>query len=426
MNKTGKGNQNSNAPTAKITSSGESTNAQTTTAQSKAITMGTSLTLAFEQPGDGEHNSDGINDGIAVLRTETALSRFPLHRLTKGKSVEIELTNQASAVLWRVDHTTRYGQPGALAYKFDSLYINRRIEDSGRPVPKTIRLGSLREIAQEIGSGTNTTPVKQALLQNATASITAKISYRTQEGSERWLEAVFNRYSVVFTGEKLPQGETADAVYLVLNDIYQEILNTAIYRPLDYDYMKVLPPISQRFYEIVSYQIYAALRHGNPRAKVAYSDYCVLSTATRYFDFEHVKKQMYKVVRPHIKSGYLAKVEYEAITNEQGEADWMMYFTPGVNADREYRAFTGQGKMRKPNKKTGPKGTASRATNDLTLPFPDLSPEPNPLPNPNNEPEYQQTRIPANQNASQQSPHKPQQTPPLKQQQQRKRQPNNW
>ena len=60
--------------------------------------MGTSLTLAFEQPGDGKHTSDGINDGIAVLRTETALSRFPMHRLTKGKTVQIEIKNQASAV----------------------------------------------------------------------------------------------------------------------------------------------------------------------------------------------------------------------------------------------------------------------------------------------------------------------------------------
>jgi len=320
------------------------------------------LTPLAENPG---------GDALTALRTETALSRFPLHRLTKGKTVQIELENQASAVLWRVDHNSRYGQPGALAYKLDSLFINRRIEEAGRPVPKIIRLGSLREIAEEVGSGNNTGTVKQALLQNATASITAKISYRTHSDGERWLEAVFNRYSVVFTGERLPHGEAADAVYLVLNDIYQEILNTAIFRPLDYDYMKSLPPIAQRFYEIVSYQIYAAVRHRNPRAKLLYSDYCLLSTATRYPDFDHIKKQMYKVLRPHIQSGYIAKVEYEALINERGEADYCLYLTPGPNAGREYEAFSGGGKLQKPLKARALKRAVAQT---LELPFPPSPP----------------------------------------------------
>ena len=320
-------------------------------------------------------------DALAVLRTETALSRFPMHRLTKGKMVQIEIKNQASAVYWKLSHNSDYGQPGALAYKLDSLFINRRIEEAGRPTPKIIRLGSLREVAMEMGLGTNTNAVKEALLQNATASITAKISYRTQDGAEQWLEAVFNRYSVVFTGEKFPQGGTADAVYLVLNDIYQQILSTAIYRPLDYDYMKSLPPIAQRFYEIVSYQIYAAVRHDNPRAKLLYSEYCLLSTATRYLDFDHVKKQMYKVLRPHTQSGYIAKVEYESLTNEQGENDWWMYYTPGPNAGREYHAFTGVGKIRKPGKTRKPTKTPKpnktkkkTESSDLALPFPNEAP----------------------------------------------------
>jgi hypothetical protein len=308
------------------------------------------------------------DDALTVLRTETALSRFPLHRLTNSQDVQIELKNQNGAVYWAIHHTTKFGQPGQLAYKIDTLIVNRRIEESGRPAPKIIRLGSLAEIAHDLGSAShNTNAIKQALLQNATASISAKITYRTQEGGERSLEATFNRYSVIFTGEKLPQGQSADAVYLILNDVYQEILQTAIFRPLDYEYMKMLPPISQRFYEIVSYQVYAALKHRNPRAKLLYSDYCAYSTAKRYFDFDHVKKQMYKVLRPHVQSGYISKVEYEAITNENGEADWWMYYTPGMNADREYKAFTGQGKTRKPKSQAALNET-------LTLSFPEPGP----------------------------------------------------
>ncbi len=276
-------------------------------------------------------------DTLTVLRMETALSRFPLHRIAKKSGeIAIEIDDQATAVQWSVSHNTKYGQPGPLAYRLDTLLVNRRIEEAGKPIPRLIRLGSLPEIAAELGfTGHNWNLLRRALHQNASAYITAKLSYRAHDRSERFLEAGFHRYNVVFTGERLPSGEAANAVYLVLSDIFLDVLNTAMWRPLDYDYMKTLPPGSQRFYEIVSYQVYAALQFGNPRAKFTYSEYCLLSTATRYFDFEHVKKQMYKILRPHIQSGYLTKIEYEATINPKGEADWIMYLTPGPNASRE-------------------------------------------------------------------------------------------
>lgn len=299
---------------------------------------------------------------LTVLRTETALSRFPLHLLTKSQNVQIELQNQSGAVYWSVSYNSKYGPPGQLAYKIDTLLINRRLEEAGRPTSEIIRIGTLPEISHEMGFSTrNWGLLRRALHQNASAYITAQITYRASDNTEKYLEAGFTRYQVVFTGEKLPNGETADAVYIVLNSVYREVLNNAVFRPLDYDYMKTLPPITQRFYEIISYQIYAALKHKNPRARLLYSDYCAYSTAKRYFDFDHVKKQMYKVLRPHVQSGYIAKVEYQATTNERGEVDWWMYYTPGINASREYRAFTGQGQTRKIK--------SVRSLENLSLPF---------------------------------------------------------
>jgi len=286
------------------------------------------------------------DEGIAALRSETALSRFPLHKLSQS-DILIRLEGHPKAVLWRVDGNIGYGEPGHLAYKIDTLHINRRIEESGRPVAKIIRLGSLREIGESIGCYSNP-ELKRALLQNASAMITAKISYIAQEGGEKSLEAIFNRYSVIFTNQMLPHGEKADAVHLILNDIYQEVLNSAVFRPLDYDYMKTLSPMSQRLYEIVSYQMFAAIKHSNGRAKISYSEYCLLSTAVRYFDFDHMKKQMYKVFKPHTSSGYIARIEYERTRDEQGREDWWMWLTPGPAAHREALAFSGQGKTRKP------------------------------------------------------------------------------
>jgi hypothetical protein len=291
-----------------------------------------------------------LDNSIEAIRVETALSRFPVHALSYGE-VKINLQNMGTATKWEVNYNSGFGQPGQLAYKIDTLIVNRRIEESERPIPKLIRLGSLREISAELStsnkSGTSQNLIKKSLQQNASAFITAKISYRTKEGVDRSIEFGDTRYAVIFTGEKLPDGRNADGVYIVLHDFYREILNFAQTRPLDYAYMKTLPPMAQRFYEIVSYVIYAALRHKNPSCKMRYSEFCKLSTAQRYYTFDQVKKQMYKVHQPHVASGYIQpKITYQAFTDEENQADWWMFYIPGVNAGKQYEEFVEQPKRR--------------------------------------------------------------------------------
>ena len=225
-----------------------------------------------------------------------------------------------------------------LAYKLDTHVINRKIDESRRPIPRVLKLGSLHEIAQELSLDRNTTAVRKALLQNVGAIINAKITYRGADKSERSLEAAFSRYSVIFTGEKLPDGRKADAVYLILNEMYAEVLNSASRRPLDYDYLRELKPGAQRFYEIVSYEMLPAIKY-NQRAKLPYSEFCLYSTMTRYSEYDQVKKQMWKIHQPHIKAGYIAKVEIEATTDAEGLPDWNMFYIPGETARRQQLAF---------------------------------------------------------------------------------------
>ena len=51
-----------------------------------------------------------------------------------------------------------------------------------------------------------------------------------------------------------------------------------------------------------------------------YSDYCKYAPQARYGDFDHVKKQMYKLHVPHRESGYIAKIDYQETTDPQGKA----------------------------------------------------------------------------------------------------------
>jgi hypothetical protein len=132
-------------------------------------------------------------------------------------------------------------------------------------------------------------------------------------------------------------------VYLNLNDVYWTMLNEAPWRPQDYDYLKALTPAAQRFYEIVSAKFYNTFRFNNLNAsKIAYSEYCAYSAQQRYFDYEHFKKQMYKVHLPHKKSGYLSDVSYESMQDADGKPDWMMRYVPGPKAKNEFEYFTGK------------------------------------------------------------------------------------
>jgi len=292
---------------------------------------------------------------LDIIRTETVLSRLPVHNLSKKGSISIQILKKTETgeveLLWRISPSRDYGEPRQLAYKLDTIIINQRIDEAGRPLPKLLRLGSLNDICAELGltidHGTNAKNIRNAFLQNALTGITAKFNYRANDGTERRLEAGFTRYSVIFTGEKLPDGRKADAVYIIFNEPFWEVLNNAPVRPLDRAYMKELPPAAQRFYEIISRKIFAALKNDYPRAKISYSEYCTFSAQLRHFERQRVQDQMAKVLRPHKASGYITTMKYEPIIDAQNQPDWILYFTPGPRARAEFAAAHGGRRVKK-------------------------------------------------------------------------------
>jgi hypothetical protein len=112
--------------------------------------------------------------------------------------------------------------------------------------------------------------------------------------------------------------------------------------------MKTLPPAAQRFYEIISRKIFAALKNDYSRAKISYSEYCTFSAQLRHFERQRVQDQMAKVLRPHKASGYITDMKYEPIIGAQNEPDWILYFTPGPKARAEFAAAHVRRKTLKP------------------------------------------------------------------------------
>jgi hypothetical protein len=307
---------------------------------------------------------------VSTTRVETALSRFPIHNLTKSEKIAIRINrkNQAGEtdISWSVSPSRDYGEPRQLAYRLDTLVINRRIDEASRPLPRLLRLGTLRDICRELGvqmNGPQAHAIKQALYQNAFAGITAKVSYKSADGRTRRFEKGFTRYSVYFAGEELPnEVGMADAVYIFLNEDYWQVLNNAVFRPLDYDYQKALSAgAHQRFYELVSFAVFAALSKRRDEAKLVYSDYCLRAPQTRYFTRAQVQKQMFKIHRPHVAAGYVNKIRYRQITDQEGQADWEIFYTPGPRARAQYAYF-------KNRQKTEVIEVSSQEENTLLLP----------------------------------------------------------
>ena len=294
------------------------------------------------EPKFTQDEADGSPARIIPLRSETVFSRRPIHRLSKKTSIEIKETRRTehgnTTSVWTVRNP-----PGPLSYKVDSLVITRRIEESRPNVPKLLRLGSLSEMCRELGmadSGKNRNDLKEAIHQNASAYIIASIEYNDKDGVKRKLEFGSSRYGVFFVGETLPNGKKADAVYVHFHDSYLSLIHHAPTRPLDYEYSKQLPPAAQRLYELVSFIIFGSLRHGRSHATMLYSELCAAAPLTRYYQWEQAKKQLYKIHKPHIESGYLKAVGFEQTTEANGRLDWIIRYTPGPKAKREFNEFT--------------------------------------------------------------------------------------
>src|SRR5262245_63148812 len=76
---------------------------------------------------------------LSILRTESVLSRFPIHNLTMHGRVTIRIRRTTAQgeldCLWDVSYNEDHGQPGPLAYKLDTIVINQLLDALPRPVP---------------------------------------------------------------------------------------------------------------------------------------------------------------------------------------------------------------------------------------------------------------------------------------------------
>lgn len=289
-----------------------------------------------------------IADSLNIPKTfksEFHFLKFPFFdlspRASKKDKIEIkekETTEEGEIeVLWKVVRGLERDFPSILARKIHKEVIEKILNNIKKPIPRLIKLGSLRKICREMNiaeSGSNFEKIKKALKDIKAAEIEAKGTFRQKEknGIKKFFEGNFNLYDMVFfTGETLPSGKGADAVYILLNDMYVQNFNYNFVVPLDYPYFKYLKgDIASRMYEVLSVWFYPALENGRKYIQKEYSEICNYFPLTRQNTKKKAKGQLRKAHQQHISNKFLG-TEPEWIDIGE-ENDWLIRYWIGAKA----------------------------------------------------------------------------------------------
>lgn len=262
-----------------------------------------------------------------TLRSEFHFLKFPFFDLCPRSSKkdrieirEVEETEEGKIeVWWKVSRGLDYNLPSSLARRVHKEVVERILNSKNKPSPQLIKLGSMRQICRVMNiveSGKNSKEIKGALKDILSATIEAKGTFRQKEkkGEKRFFEGAFHLYEgVFFTGETLPDGIKADAVYILLNPMYVQNFNNNFVVPLDYQYVQgVRGDIASRMYEILSIWFYPALENGRIYIQKNYSELCSYFPLTRQESKKRAKNQLKKAHQQHVMNGFLAS-----------EPDWM-------------------------------------------------------------------------------------------------------
>jgi Replication initiator protein A len=280
------------------------------------------------------------------VRAEVNFLRYPFFALTTRdlqKVEKIEYIEERSEngekqrVFWRVSKNVVHGFPGPFDKRVRRA-VEEILDNHPRPIPQLVRVGSTYHLCQLIGfapSGKIKRMVKHALQRIAATTIDQDNAFY-DKARRIWLpkaEGTFHLFDVFFKDQILPNGESADAIYLLLSPLYVRSLNAFYVKPLDYAYLRLLrTPLTQRLYEVYGLR-FRGLRD-SPYARHDYEELCQTLPITPQKRFDNAKK----ILEPHHRklkaTGFLAKYEWRG---RQSQYPWEIFCWPGPKAKEEMK-----------------------------------------------------------------------------------------
>jgi len=322
---------------------------------------------------------------LTTWRGSADILKYPRHILaqtSRGKrQVDIRIGEKGKGQYWYVTSNPKIGVPGKMSFDFDYQVLHQKFyenllkarQNGQKIAPRYVVVGSLREIAKQLGlKSPDTVKVRKAIESNQAAVIQTDkaIRFINEKGEVEYLSGQFKAYDVYIRGDHLPDGDEAKKVILELSIPFWQALNCQeVSKPLDGQYFKQLAkPGAQRWYTLVSTDIFVALSKNLPYAKIRYSEYCKFHPQKRHTEFNKMKRQMYNLHQKHIELGYIEPPHYQKITDD-GSTDWWILYKPSLKAREEYQQNR-QRKAIKPAAKEIPEQTdLSQDTYDLVAYF---------------------------------------------------------
>jgi hypothetical protein len=256
-----------------------------------------------------------------------------------GGIEKIEIGNPRGPFYWKVSAHQDYGKPEELALSLHRV-VEQIIQGMPRPLKNPLPLGSLHRISTMLGlswSGNTARRLKVAFKSIMATVIEAKV------GKSELITGPYE--SVYFRGERMPNGEVADQVYLFLADWYLDNLNCNQVRHLDTKFYSELSLYEKRLYELIGAKFYGIfevelvngekkLKQLRPFINYRYSTLCQLlpSKRRRYLSKHYALLEAHKGLTD---KGFFARVEEEKLKKDDFGEEWLFRYYPGERAKAE-------------------------------------------------------------------------------------------
>jgi hypothetical protein len=299
----------------------------------------------------------------------TGLPKFttdlPFFYLTKKKELLTQTIQYEGAdtegrpIRWRVTPNTHpaIGAPGIEAHEVWVRLLRPAIDarkTSDGNLGAIIPLGRVRECLRMIGwdeGGWEARDLFKAIRQIGTAWCEVDFWLPTTDVDDngqvlfKRIKGEFSRMSIYAIGSKhvteadLQQGSVAfdfdpdDTVYVQLHPLEVEMQRHQPQRLVDNEYLFSVNPSARRWYELIAPKIFGVVKNKGEFCEVRYSWYIKHHpTLKRYYERKRVVFQMTRLIADHLALGYVKKVEFRPIKEQDKEIDYIIRYYPGEAA----------------------------------------------------------------------------------------------
>jgi hypothetical protein len=276
---------------------------------------------------------DNTETSTFLTKSEVNFLLLPYFRLDKDSDSNhrIEFTemqqqgDKTVEVFWTVNPHPDFGLPRDFERRLHRA-VEHYLSFMPRPISNPVPLPNIRELSRIMGvtcSGRFAEKVRHGFNAMMMTRIMSKRSYY-HKSKKAWIEDEFTLYDkIVFKGEMISKNEKADRIYAYFATVYLDNLNAMYVRPIDYEYLKSLTPVSSRLYEILGVKFYGhknfiQYRYSNLCRLLSVKQQKTLSRARQQFDCKHEELK---------QSGFISS--YTWIPIPWIKNDWYIRFVPG-------------------------------------------------------------------------------------------------